>query len=649
MSTEDTIRRGGSVRWVVTRRRRLSQPDGGSSYVASGPAAMFAPISLELAMAPAVARLRFAIQPDYLEMPWRWARQVVTDDMVELTGDQPSGRVGAFSGFVVEAEWDYQASGGTCGVVAMGRAQRLLADVPVYGRWMNNGNGELFHATGLPCDFNAGGRPNRRDRAEASGPELNGAVTPLFTYDGDPAAMWWSATDAAQYLLAHYNLAETWLANPAFTSEQLADTRPITAAVEGQSLWEALAAVAGAGGYDVWEEYFWADDEVDGEIRYQRRGAGSAYEIRHQQTAPARPAVTLKETNSFSARVAESVASCIAAPVVLGARRLTELSVFLFPIWTPLAVAYAPATDGPMILENDSDTPYARKFVVGGAEHADYQFIGRRWDANTDRYYSAAVYGEFIGQGLDMGLAVDGEAGSWPLMPHRPLPLISRLAHGVDVLAYWSPDAGEHTYRLEGFRVLRDRLAIQITQPNLADIRYGDKADKAAQNFFAALVADATKVQVHLRCSVAGPARSRFVGARRTAAGTQFATARAFDRGQAGGVRTVKPDQKAPWYGWASGAAGSTDESGDLSKIGAMIQDAAEDRAIEASLELPWPETAISLGDRIERIAGIDYKLGVNAGPALRYPRVVRLILNLTPQTYDTQIIVDTDRQAGVV
>jgi hypothetical protein len=648
MSTEAAIRSGQYIRWVVMPRRRLGgAPAGPDNYGPPGVTAYFAPISLELAMAPAVARLRLAIVPDELEMPWRWGKVIALDDMIELMGDQASGRVGLFSGFVVEPDWNYQASGGSCIVVAMGRAQRLLADVPVYGRWMKSADDKMFLASGLACDFNADGRPNRSSY-HYEGPALGLYKTPVFTYDDDPAAMFWSATDAVRYLLANYNAAGIWLSNPTFTADQLADTAPITALVEGQSLWEALAAVAASGGYDVCEQYSYTAGQVAAAIKYQKRGAGTAYEIRHQATAAVKPAVDLKGTNSFSARVAETVASCITAPVVLGARKLTELSIWLHQIWLPAAIAYDAAADGPLILENDAETNYSRRYVVGGKDFSDYQFIGRRWDANTDRLYPASAYGDFIGLGVDMGYAVDGKADSWPLMPHRPLPLITREEHGSDVVAYWSPDGGTNHYELKGFRVERDGLGIYITQSNLADIRYGDKADKATKNFFAALVADYTKVRVFLRCTVASPTRGLHVASRRTSAGTQFSTARAIDRGQVGGMRTIKPDPNSPWYARCSGAA-STDDSGKLSSIAQAVQDAAEDRSIEASLELPWPETAISLGDRVERIAGIDYKLGTNNGAAIRYPRVVRLILNLTPESYDTQICLDTDRQAGVV
>ncbi|HUX16304.1 MAG TPA: hypothetical protein VMW52_07505, partial [Phycisphaerae bacterium] len=520
----------------------------------------------------------------------------------------------------------------------MGRAQRLLADVPVYGRWMWAANNQLFHATGLACEFNAGGQPNRSDKS----------TTPAFTYDGDPDADWWTATHAMRYLTARYNAAQTWLTNPAFTPAQMDDNRPISALAEGLSLWEAMAAVAAASGYDVWEQYSWSLGQVAGAIRYQRRGAGPAYEIRHQATAAVRPAADLRATNSFSARAAESVASCITAPVVLGARKITELSVRLLPIWQPFTPAYDSAADGPLILENDAETTYSKRYVVGGNEFEDYKYVGRRWDANTDRLYSAGTYGAWVGNGLDMSYAVDGESNAWPLMPHKALPLITRDAHGADVVAYWSPDGGASHYPLKGFHVFPDRLGIYITQPNLADIIYGDKKDRASQNFFAALVADYNSVRVFLRCCVASPTRGRRVAARRTSAGTRFSTARAFDRAATGLVLTIKPAPDSPWYGEPS-AYSDEDWSDELDIDAATIQDAAEDRFIEASLELPWPESAISLGDQVRRIAGINYAFGVNAGPAARYPRVVRLILNLTPQTYDTQICLDTDRQAGVV
>jgi len=79
------------------------------------------------------------------------------------------------------------------------------------------------------------------------------------------------------------------------------------------------------------------------------------------------------------------------------------------------------------------------------------------------------------------------------------------------------------------------------------------------------------------------------------------------------------------------------------------IREVAQDRAIEATIELPWPDDSIQIGDRIEKLKGLEYAFGVNAGKARRYPRVIGLTYNLSPANYNTQIVLETERKAGRV
>ena len=656
---EQTIRDGQVITWRLHRYVRNGVPAGPGSYQRRYTGSLWEPISLELPMAPAVPRLRFEMDPNVIEMPWLWKDHAGFDDMIELTTDhRADDRLGLFSGFLVEPDWHYQAGGCGCVLTAMGRSQRLLSDTPVYGQWQPDSSDTVRFYSGLPCSFNPGGRPNRGIAASYAG--IGGFGSYAFTYPDALGAEYWTAIDAMAYLLTHYNQAQTWLANPTFTDAQRGDTRPIVVSVEGQSLWEALATVAAASGYDVWESFpqaLGSGDRVASAINYQHRSLGTIRQVRHQAYTGGLSTLDIKKTNSFAARVAESNASCIAAPIILGGAKLTQLTIELYKAWDASKLTYS-TSDGPLILENDEQTSYRNRYVVGGDDFLWYASVGRRWDANTDGLYDKY----FVNtenpdeHRADLGELVDGKAGSWPAMPYKPRPLLDRLGQGRSALVYWSPDDGETSYALRSARVDPERLAVYLTQPNLATIRYGDTTDKATQNFFYHLSNDCAATRVYLICTVASPHRCSSPRrdeqlARRTSAGTAFTTSRIFDRGQAGGLRVIHSASKSPWYQLpvGQGVRDVVDDRYQLARIAGAIQDAAEDRTIEASFELPWPETDLSLGDRIDRIAGIDYKLGTNAGAATRYPRIVRLVYNLTPDTYDTQIVLDTDRQAGVV
>jgi len=656
-SMEQTIRDGEIVRWRLERYKCDGEPAGPGSYERKATGWRFLPISVELPMAPAVPRLRFEFKPNAIKMPWMWKDYVGFDDMIELTsGHRGADRLGVFSGFLVEPDWHYQAGDCGCVLAAMGRSQRLLADTPVYGRWMQDASYEARFYSGLPCSFNPGGRPNRSAKIGAAAGGVNSS---LFTYDGDPDAYYWAPIHAMAYLLGNYNYDQTWLDNPTFTDSQRDDDRPIVASVEGQSLWEALATVAAAGGYDVWESFSQSTGDagapgpqVASAIKFQLRSAGTLHQVRHQKYTGSLAALDTKKTNSYAARVAESNASCIAAPVILGGARLTQLTIELYKAWDPALLAYSASTDGPLILENDEQTAYRKRYVPGGDDFLQYGSVGRRWDANTDGLYDKWFVNTENPEEhrADLGELVDGAAGSWPAMPYKPRPLLDRLGQGRSALVYWTPDDGETTYELRGAHVDPERLAVYLTQPNLAGIRYGDTTDKATHNFFYHLINDWATTKVFLICTIASPHRCRFSAARRTSAGTAFTTSRLFDRGQVGGLRRILAGNKSPWYQQGSSAGGDeVDDTDQLARIAGAIQDAAGDRTIEASFELPWPEPDLSLGDRIDRIAGIDYKLGINTGAAARFPRIVRLVYNLTPETYDTQIVLDTDRRAGIV
>jgi hypothetical protein len=217
--------------------------------------------------------------------------------------------------------------------------------------------------------------------------------------------------------------------------------------------------------------------------------------------------------------------------------------------------------------------------------------------------------------------------------------------------AEYTLDYGDTWHPLAGYRVLADRLGIRIDQPNLADIFLPDADDPITGNFFAMLADLQTQadVWVRLTCCVSAPHRNIAHPDRRITAGTVFAQAAFHDRGPYAQRRTVVDGSRFAGGQYAADLV-SVEEAEELIDSAAeAIQDAAEDRLIEGSLPIEWPDEPLYLGDRISRIAGLEVPLGVNTGPARRYPRIVGRTLLLTPQTYSMTLLLDTYRKAAVI
>jgi len=648
-TVEESIRDSQAVvRFDVYRLKRTAEPASPKAYAKPAEVGLFLPISLHQAVAPDVPRLKARANPKQLEQPWRWRQFFRLDDRLEVIADRPkkSDRECPFAGFIVDVDWQFARRQADCIVTAAGNSHRLLADVPIYGRWMMGADEHVRPYAGLPCEFNAGGRPNRSTATgvhdnwhvpDAEGVTVQGA--PLFTYDGDPAGQWWTPHDALWYLMWFYNAQQTWIANAQLDDATLADAQPIVAAVEGMSLWEAIAEIGGAGGYDVWESF---SNDGDGRpqstIRIQHKNAGPLRKLKHQRMpASGIPdEIDPRQTNLYSARVAESVASCITAPVVLGARHLREIKIELQPAWDDERLEIP--DDGVGIvyknLNDHGDKTYVNRYCVGGEFFDQYWEVGRLWDANTDGRYS------------DLGLTVPTLYGvvanalaALPAMPHEVRTCMSRTPIGENrrlrPIVTWSraPCSAELAC---GWKVVPGRLAIYITERNLADVIF-PHTDRYTHNLFYLLATGL--VFMEMTATIAVPIRSVAAPARRPGAGTAFTTRRLFDRGAAG---------QYAYCVWGS-TAETIDDRTELGRIAKGIQRAGEDRYIEAAVEVPWPEPGISLGDRIERIAGIEYPLAVNTGPQRRCPRVVAYEMGLTESTYDMQLTLDTYRFAGVV
>jgi len=631
-------------------------------------------------IAPSITKAKLHLASETLKYSWQWRQLIRGYNIVRVTTDHadPADRDVVFVGFLVDHEMQFSQGSDSFIVTACSNAHRLSSDTCVYGRYMVPSDSEanwssLLHCTGLRCAFNAGGRPNRyKDYISDYEIKIDGAgggvatPVPVFTYDGDPDAKYWTLYQAIRYLQTFYNSDETWVANFEMTDDEVdAAAAPIALDVNGKSMWEALGRICRHAGYDAYESFehveATADSLAQTKIKVVAWDAGTQRSVKHQaldiddNDNLVLSGLDLEKTNLFGAQIAESSANCIASPIVAGGREIVEVTVNLFPAWDP---ALLNVSQSDVILagkEADSDTEtYVKRYWTRGSLFASYADVGRLWDANTDLRYSGTPYNATNGD--DVGDLADYAAGAWPRMPYPPKPCLTLHPSGSggrssrEAVLEVSFDAGSTWRPLDGFSVLPHRLGVRLKAANLASIlKPGGDKSTVADTFIGQLIADSGQVKLRLTCSVISPFRRIVQPAKRSTAGTPHTTVRWFDRAAADAAR-----RRATSSIFDSGAAGDPpadeiDASNKLTLIGERIQSALEGRGIEANLPIEWPDENLKLTDRITRIEGIGYPLEETAGAIKKYPRIVARTLMLTERTHAMSISLGSTRKAGIV
>ena len=121
-----------------------------------------------------------------------------------------------FQGYIQPLTLQWQPSGQPLTVTCIDQGQERIRTDPaaqILGRRMRKRPLDEWDAnqpddveiTGLPCTFNAGGRPNRTvKRYDVMDRQGNTRKVGLFTADGDPAAVYWSYLDALRYIVYYY-------------------------------------------------------------------------------------------------------------------------------------------------------------------------------------------------------------------------------------------------------------------------------------------------------------------------------------------------------------------------------------------------------------------------------------------------------------
>jgi len=152
-------------------------------------------------------------------------------------------------------------------------------------------------------------------------------------------------------------------------------------------------------------------------------------------------------------------------------------------------------------------------------------------------------------------------------------------------------------------------------------------------------------VKLRLTCTIEAPRRRIEQPAWRDSAGTGFATAEWFDRGALGQVRRIA--SSCVIQGTVLWADLSDDTLTTLEDLATAVQDAAEDRSIEANLPMEWLEEPIGLTDVVAEIGGIQYSLQVKVGGVPRSPRIIGRTIHF--QNWSQTLLLGSDRKAGTV
>ena len=641
-----------------------------SRWAAAVETTSLAPVEVVNRPAPDYLRAKVALDLGYVQRHvWRWGEVLNHEDRIVISSDhtEPFARDIFFAGHAVDVDWTFDTREELI-VTATGCAARLALDAAylVFGRYIFAANGDVMRFSGLPCVFNAGGRPNRHQNLQADfGAGAPAGGVPVFTADGDPNAIWWTPVEIFVYLLWRHNYSEYWLGNPTFTRAEYSwsANRPVTEIpVEGLSLWAALGAVADKAGYDVAEVV--TNNGAGGanhSIDIIRRHTGDEFVVSHQAPNAAGTFATLAadpnkpagayRTNLFAATIAETTVPSIARPLVMGGRELTEISIELGKAWDPALLEIPTDSTADPNVDARAATTYFNRYCRGGTSFNAYMAVGRLWDANTDGRYSAAPYNL---SEPDVAALAGFEAGTFPVMAFRPRPCLTKLGDltdGVTSGTYVevSFDGGASWRPLPGTSLLPDRLGIIITTPNLATVQTGDGGKPHKTNLFFKLADDAADVKIRLTCTIAVPLRNWNCPARRSSSGTMFDQGATFDKGVAGQIRLRAASSRFTSTGLAADEVTVADATEDLERLAAQLQDAAEDRLLEANLPLGWIDASVRIGMVVNRIAGLGYNLRSNAGARTISPRIVGYTHSFRPDEYNTQIILDTDRKAGVI
>lgn len=666
----------GAVVWRGECNRLVGAAiDGPGSFDGWKECPYLVPLTLEEKIAPGYMRAKFLLDFSKVEgapkkRAWNWREFVHLDDRLSIRPRSLDNTAAWFTGFV--ADVDLTLSGGndeTIMVTAVGCAARLARDVVVYGRHMYKKYPatEVGWFTGLATVFNPGGVPNMNAENRTNIKNAPPQGVPVFTFDGDLEAEFWTLGDIIDYLSWHYNADETWIKNalayelqamPDDEGNPYSDSCRLSLDATGLKVWDAEAAACDLVGFDLAEGCAEKGDKSTTVL--MMKGYGWPADLKRQKpdSDGVAPPLDFAETNLFTASFAESTLGAITEPTVAGGRTLYQITVPLKKAWDPTLQTY-PTDEGGQLIEEGQ---YAHRYLTTGVDHKDYADVCRLWDSNSDGRYDGAPWN--YADKPDMAALSGEEAGSWPVQPYRPADMLTAVSLEVvdeneapilkppsrGAVLEVSFDAGASWWTLEGWQLVPGRLAVMLTRENLLTIPTWIEGDPATtpQEYFTACWKDYNgsynNVRMRLTCTIESPNRYIQRPDYRPTAGTGFVTTDWFDRGEMSQHREIAPSSVLGGEDDTAWSDVNTDHA-EIDDAATRIQDVCEDRSIEALLALEWLEGTPGLTDVVTKISGLEYNLPISRGLDLVYPRIVSRTLDF--QNWSVQLCLGTERKSG--
>ena len=613
------------------------------------------------------------------------------DDQVVVYTVSPAGRVTLqFHGFAQVPQINLARGTQDVSFVAHGVGVRCW-DMPVRDCWMRGGDFAATtgdKATGLPVRFNPDGKPNATplgfDGEITIGPGETGNATlgrpsPLFVdprivRDPDDRRLW-SLAMAVRYLLTLGNLAETWVGMPDMDNlDGLLDSRRPTSDAfidleipasytanpiiirdfdaTGMEWPAAIAKLIEPHGFRFrFETYADTGLTVPGyyapprtRIVFWRDAASPTTAVKSLSLPPYGAAIVPGTTNVLAMHLAQDRAEVANEIVVETAPCEYESSFVLTPAIAPaVADCASPAAIAVFNKSAIEDTPANaekyRTYIFGEAQD-EY------WDAAAGAYSVTAPTLQPLfkaDDGTNLPFVTRRRPGRNDLLTKdaKGKPRQARLLLSTNY-AGPTPGVWDGTgtwFVVEGgWRLLKDRLGIEITAPDPNNWQVGNKAinfgvlAKSSAGVVKGIEAQAkageTRFKLRLVTVIEGDTTAKAEALKRSASPSKYAVRRYVDARQR--YRKQKIQHRA-----VTNADDSVprDDTARASRDAEARRMAGEMPVIDGPVTIGRITSAYRIGDRIARVSGMDLSLQTNAGSEAgegpRYPSVVGVTLDL--------------------
>ena len=432
----------------------------------------------------------------------------------------------------------------------------------VYGRHVRNGEIEdglvaepqayadkSVLMTALPCVFNPDGVANRAETPlTVRSPSGESRSVHLFTWDTERAVKWTYATVLRYLIWFHlmkegpvfegnvFSATDLLAADSPGPSDPLGEAlrrEPVSLVCEATNLAEAmslLAAAAGVhitaetlnvGGQPVTQLRIWASGAGPQRQLYLVRGGRQADGTARYDTSARCVSKILSDNNTYRGQVSWDHREIMNAPVVIGDVKRYEMTLPLWPGWSPRvnlddvasedraaakALALTPDTVE-MLGDAAEDFPWFREYHRNGSLFKHNTDVSRLWVLNEDGNYRGFDYNRNAPfdnyQPFDFSTVLDSSVtrrGAWMRRARRLLPTISTSPDGRS-LGVWveiSFDSGTTWQQLaSGVRILEDRAGVYIDCENPTEIT-PTGVDPEDANLWYAIIDQTFRVRVTL-------------------------------------------------------------------------------------------------------------------------------------------------------